>query len=60
MGFKEARLRANLTQEEAAKMFGVDQSTIHAWETGKWSPRVSLLTKIASVYGCKVDDILAE
>ena len=49
MAFREMRIRANLTQEEAAEKFGVDQSTIHAWEMGKWSPRVVLLCKIAAV-----------
>jgi DNA-binding XRE family transcriptional regulator len=60
MAFKEMRIRAKLTQEEAAEKFGVDQSTIHAWETGKWAPRVVLLCKIAAVYGCTVDELLKE
>ncbi len=57
MSFKGARERAFLTRDEAAERFGVDQSTIHAWETGKWLPRASLLPKIAEVYGCKIDDL---
>ena len=60
MSFKEARLRANLTQEEAAKEFDVSQSCVHAWEVGKWAPRTQLLVKIAEVYGCTVDDLLKQ
>jgi DNA-binding XRE family transcriptional regulator len=58
MAFKEARLRANLTQDEAAKKFGVDQSCVHAWEVGKWLPRTQLLAKIAETYGCTIDELL--
>lgn len=58
MSFREMRKRAKLTQQEAAAKFGVDQSTIHAWEVGKWNPRTVLLCKIAAVYGCTVDDLL--
>lgn len=57
MAFKDARIRANLTQEAAAVKFGVDQSTIHAWETGKWLPRAAMLPKVAEVYHCTVDDL---
>ena len=60
MSFKGARERASLTQDEAAERFGVDQSTIHAWEAGKWMPRASLLPQIAAVYGCKIDDLFKD
>ncbi len=57
MSFKGARERAFLTQEEAAEKIGVKQVCVHAWEVGKWNPRASILPKIASVYGCKIDDL---
>jgi putative transcriptional regulator len=60
VSFKSARERASLTQEEAAERFDVDQSTVHAWETGKWMPRASLLPHIAAVYGCKIDDLFKD
>lgn len=59
MQFKNARENRGLTQAEAAIEFGVDQSTVCLWETGKTKPRASLLPKIAKVYGCTVDDLLS-
>ena len=60
LGFKKAREGSGLTQQEAAIRIGVDQSTVCLWEIGKTKPRASLLPKIASIYGCSVDELLAE
>ena len=60
MGFKKARERSGLTQQEAAIRIGVDQSTVCLWEIGKTKPRANLLPKIASIYGCSVDELLTE
>lgn len=60
MGFKKAREKSGITQQEAAEKLGVDQSTVCLWETGKTKPRASLLTRIASVYGCTVDELLTD
>ena len=58
MGFKSAREKTGMTQQEAAKAIGTDQSTVCLWETGKTNPRASLLPKIAEVYGCTIDELL--
>lgn len=60
MAFMDARERAFLTQDEAAERIGVSQVCVHAWETGKWLPRSTLLPKIASVYGCTIDDLFRQ
>ena len=59
MGFKNARKNSGMTQMEAAKAFGTDQSTVCLWETGKTKPRADLLPRIAEVYGCTVDELLS-
>lgn len=60
MRFAELREKAGLTQKQAAAALGVDQSSISFWETGANNPRVSMLPKIAALYGCTVDKLLEE
>ena len=43
---KEARVKANLSQEELAKLTGVRIATICEIETGKANPTVKTLRKI--------------
>lgn len=59
MGFKIAREKCGMTQQEAANALGTDQSTVCLWEIGKTKPRASLLPKIAEVYGCTIDELLS-
>ena len=60
-GFKRCRREANLTQEKAAVLLGLKtSSTVSMWETGKNVPGARMLIKIASAYGCSVDDLLRE
>ena len=60
MRFAELREKAGLTQKQAAAALGVDQSAISFWETGANNPRVSMLPKIAALYGCTVDKLREE
>lgn len=60
MRFAELREKAGLTQKQAAAALGVGQSAISFWETGANNPRVSMLPKIAALYGCTVDKLLEE
>ena len=59
MGFYSAREKSGLTQAEVARVFSIDQSAVSQWETGKTAPRVSLLPKLAKLYGCTVDELLS-
>lgn len=52
---KAARVNANLTQSEAARMIGVTRDTISNWETGKSSPNVRMFQIIEKVYGVSYD-----
>ena len=52
------RERAGVTQEHVAKSFGIDKSTVSKWETGDAMPHANKLMKLASLYGCTVDDLL--
>lgn len=54
---KRMRIKAKLTQKQAADALGVSQSTISMWETGAALPRTELLERIATVYGCGIGDL---
>lgn len=53
-----ARVNAGLTQTEAAEKIGVSQITISNWETGKTSPKMSIVPIIADLYKIPVHDLL--
>jgi len=43
------RERARLTQDEIARVAGVDRATISRWETGSREPRGELLTRYLEI-----------
>lgn len=55
---KELRLNAKLNQVEASKLFGVAQSTLSGWETGKTQIDYENLIKIADYYKVTLDYLL--
>lgn len=59
MGFKKAREAAGISMQEAAAQIGVSFQAISLWENGKTMPKASKLLKIAEVYGCSVNDLIA-
>jgi transcriptional regulator with XRE-family HTH domain len=54
-----ARARGELSQAAFAKRLGVSQSTVQSWETGKNSPSLENLEKIAEVTGQLPEEFLA-
>ncbi len=59
MSFISARNKAGLSQRDVAENIGISDAAVSMWETGKTSPRASLLPTIARLYGCTVDELLA-
>lgn len=58
---KKARLRGAIaTQREVAKFLGVAEATVSKWETGAVKPRAEKLSAIARLYGCTIEDLLAD
>ena len=55
---KAARVNANLTQEEVAKMLGVSKNTIVNYESYKSKPSVERGKQLADMFGMGVDDII--
>lgn len=58
MNFTRFREAAGLSQRELAGKLGIDQSSVACWEIGRSVPRVSLLVKLADLYGCSIDELL--
>lgn len=50
-----ARVNANMTQKEAAKLMNVSNNTIVAWEKGKSEPSVSQARELSRIYNMPYD-----
>lgn len=55
---KAARVNANYTQNEAAKMLGISKGTLANYEMYRTVPGVDMAQKIAKLYGLEVDGII--
>lgn len=52
-----ARVNAEFTQEEAARIMGVDRSTIRRWEKYEKIPNYDESERLANLYGVSLDNI---
>lgn len=52
-----ARVNAQMTQEEVARMMGVDRSTIRRWERGDKIPGYDESKKLSNIYNMPLDYI---
>ena len=56
---KEYRERKFLTQEELAKLLGVNYVTVSRWETGSFEPNMAMKKKLVGLFeeaGMKMDE----
>lgn len=58
MGIREIRKELNLTQAGFARLFGVHQTAVSQWETGRTSPDTEMAVHIARATGHSVDEVL--
>ena len=54
----EVRKAKGLTQRKLAYLSGVPRVSIARYETGKVSPNIRVLEKLADALGVKVDDLI--
>jgi transcriptional regulator with XRE-family HTH domain len=54
---KAARINANLSIKEAAKLYGISPKTLWNYENHKTTPKNSFLIKLPIIYKCTIDDI---
>ena len=58
---KERRLRGAIpTQREVAEILGIKESAVSKWECGKSKPRADKLPILAKLYGCTIEELLAD
>lgn len=55
---REARLRSNLTQEQAADALRVSRQTVSNWETGKTYPDIVSVIRMSDLYKVSLDHLL--
>ncbi|MFD8577421.1 helix-turn-helix transcriptional regulator [Streptomyces virginiae] len=55
---RDARLHADLTQEELALQAGIDRTTVQVTEAGKTDPKFSLLLRLARALHVPVKDLM--
>lgn len=60
MALKRMRKRAGLTARDAALALGVTFQNVYNWENGSYLPPAKRLPEIAKLYGCTVDELLAD
>jgi len=57
---KRFRVAKNMTQEQAAEALGVSTQTVSRWECDTTLPDVTILPRIAALYGVTIDDLYKE
>lgn len=57
ISLKAARVNADLTQKEAAKLLEVSKKTLQNWESHKTMPRTDKITTICKLYKIEYDCI---
>ena len=58
---KELRLRGAIpTQREVAAILGIKAAAVSKWESGRSKPRADKLPAIAKLYGCSIEELLAD
>jgi len=56
---RDRRAARGLGQAELARTVGVTRQAMHAIETGRYLPNVTLALRLASVLGCRAEDLFA-
>ncbi len=57
---KDARLKAELTQEAVAGRIGVSRQSLSNWENDRTYPDLASVLKLSDLYGLSLDDLLRE
>ena len=60
LSLRTLRENAGLGQKDVAKKLVIDQSTVSKWENGVAVPSRKYHKKLARMYGCTVEELLAE
>lgn len=57
-GMQKKRIEKNLTQEQVANELKLNIKTYRNYEQGLREPKIELLKKFATFFGCTIDELL--
>ncbi len=57
---KELRLGAKLSQRQLGEICGIHQTAVSQWESGRTSPDIESLTKLARFFGVSIESLMGE
>ena len=57
---RRLRTARSMTQEQAAQALDVSPQTVSRWECGTTAPDISMLPRLARLYGVTIDDLYRE
>jgi transcriptional regulator with XRE-family HTH domain len=57
---KRFRIARNMTQEQVAEVLGISTQTVSRWECSTTLPDITILPRIAVLYGVTIDDLYKE
>ena len=60
MRLKEIRKAKQVSQQNVARMGGIQQAAVCRWERGQYDPKISVVVKVAKGLGVSVDELLGE
>lgn len=60
MSFRVMRQKAGLSVAQVMEALKVSDAAVYQWETGVTTPLGKRLLKIATLYGCTVDELLKD
>lgn len=59
IAIRKYREQKKWTQATLAEKCGVAKTTVSMWETGERKPDIIMLKKLAGIFGCTADALLA-
>ena len=58
LNIRTFRTKSKKTQQDIADVLGIDVSTYNKYENGRRKPNNEILSKLADLYNCSVDDFI--
>ena len=57
---RRLRTARSMTQEQTAQALDISPQTVSRWECGTTAPDISMLPRLARLYGVTIDDLYRE
>lgn len=56
---RDLRINKNLSQQQLAELLSIDRTTVAKWESGATRPKLSMLPRLAYVFECTYEKLIA-